>query len=122
MAKQIQFLFPRRLRCIESGVFGEQYLQSLISAPIKNNTEVCMFLSTDLVKEKDKRAPVSQPGYKEGYLTKRGKNFGGFVPSFQEHLNTDSYARFMDRWKTRYFVISGPVLEYYESVRVSPTN
>jgi PH domain len=37
-----------------------------------------------------------QAGYKEGYLTKRGKNFGG--------------------WKSRYFVLQGPVLEYYESV------
>lgn len=37
-----------------------------------------------------------QAGYKEGYLTKRGKNFGG--------------------WKTRFFVLQGPVLEYYESV------
>ena len=42
---------------------------------------------------------MSQPGYKEGYLTKRGKNFGG--------------------WKTRYFVLQGPSLEYYESVSVS---
>lgn len=39
---------------------------------------------------------MSQAGYKEGYLTKRGKNFGG--------------------WKTRYFVLQGPSLEYYESV------
>lgn len=39
-----------------------------------------------------------QAGHKEGYLTKRGKNFGG--------------------WKTRYFVVQGPVLEYYESVSV----
>lgn len=35
-------------------------------------------------------------GHKEGYLTKRGKNFGG--------------------WKTRYFVLSGPILEYYDTV------
>lgn len=35
-------------------------------------------------------------GQKEGYLTKRGKNFGG--------------------WKTRYFVLNENVLEYYESV------
>ena len=42
---------------------------------------------------------MSQPGYKEGYLTKRGKNFGG--------------------WKTRYFVLQGPSLEYYESVSVA---
>ena len=39
-----------------------------------------------------------QAGHKEGYLTKRGKNFGG--------------------WKTRYFVLQGPVLEYYESVSI----
>lgn len=40
---------------------------------------------------------MMQAGYKEGYLTKRGKNFGG--------------------WKTRYFVLQGPVLEYYDCVR-----
>jgi len=40
---------------------------------------------------------VARDGYKEGYLTKRGKNFGG--------------------WKTRFFVLQGPQLEYYESVR-----
>jgi len=37
-----------------------------------------------------------QAGHKEGYLTKRGKNFGG--------------------WKTRFFVLQGPVLEYYDCV------
>ena len=47
---------------------------------------------------REAQKPVSQPGYKEGYLTKRGKNFGG--------------------WKTRYFVLQGPSLEYYESVSV----
>ena len=49
--------------------------------------------------QKKAQKPVSQPGYKEGYLTKRGKNFGG--------------------WKTRYFVLQGPSLEYCESVSVS---
>ena len=43
-----------------------------------------------------------QAGHKEGYLTKRGKNFGG--------------------WKTRYFVLQGPVLEYYESVSTCSLN
>lgn len=37
-----------------------------------------------------------QAGYKEGYLTKRGQKLGG--------------------WKTRYFVVHGPVLDYYENV------
>ena len=61
---------------------------------MKNKDEVIAFFTSDIVREAKK--PVSQVGYKEGYLTKRGKNFGG--------------------WKTRFFVLQGPVLEYYESV------
>lgn len=76
----------------------EQYLQSLVKLPVKNNDEVIAFLTSDIVRET--RQPVMQAGHKEGYLTKRGKNFGG--------------------WKTRYFVLQGPVLEYYESVRSTP--
>lgn len=73
----------------------ESYLQSLVKlSSHKSNDEVIAFLTSDIVREA--RQPVMQAGHKEGYLTKRGKNFGG--------------------WKTRYFVLSGPVLEYYESV------
>ena len=61
--------------------------------PIKDKNEIIVFFSSDVLRE---RSPVTKNGYKEGYLTKRGKNFGG--------------------WKTRYFVLQGPVLEYYESV------
>ncbi|KAI0763764.1 hypothetical protein BD413DRAFT_483510 [Trametes elegans] len=71
----------------------EQYLRSLISLPVKNKDEIIAFFTSDIVRDAAK--PVSQAGYKEGYLTKRGKNFGG--------------------WKTRYFVLQGPSLEYYES-------
>ncbi|KAF8449064.1 hypothetical protein L210DRAFT_3387890 [Boletus edulis BED1] len=71
----------------------EVYLQSLIDLPVKNKNEVIAFLTSDIVR--DAKKPVMQAGHKEGYLTKRGKNFGG--------------------WKTRYFVLQGPVLEYYES-------
>ncbi|KAJ2915458.1 hypothetical protein MD484_g4960, partial [Candolleomyces efflorescens] len=70
----------------------EQYLQSLIQLPIKSNDEVIAFFTSDIVKET--KQPVMQVGHKEGYLTKRGKNFGG--------------------WKTRFFVLQGPVLEYYD--------
>lgn len=70
----------------------EHYLQTLINLPVKNNDEVIAFFTTDIVRET--KQPVMQAGYKEGYLTKRGKNFGG--------------------WKTRYFVLQGPVLEYYD--------
>jgi len=37
-----------------------------------------------------------EPPTKQGYLTKRGKNFGG--------------------WQTRYFVLDGPQLKYFDSV------
>jgi RalA-binding protein 1 len=72
----------------------ENYLQTLIDLPIKNKDEIIAFFTCDILREAHR--PVAQAGYKEGYLTKRGKNFGG--------------------WKSRYFVLQGPVLEYYESV------
>lgn len=71
----------------------------MISLPVKEKVETIAFLTSDIVRETQK--PVVQAGYKEGYLTKRGKNFGG--------------------WKTRYFVLQGPSLEYYESVS-APSN
>ncbi|PIL25041.1 transporter [Ganoderma sinense ZZ0214-1] len=71
----------------------ETYLRSLVALPVKNKDEIIAFFTSDIMRETQK--PVSQAGYKEGYLTKRGKNFGG--------------------WKTRYFVLQGPSLEYYES-------
>lgn len=72
----------------------EQYLQSVVTAPLKDAGDLCAFLITDL--SKGDRAPVSNQGYKEGYLTKRGKNFGG--------------------WKTRYFILQNGILEYFETV------
>lgn len=71
----------------------EVYLQSLVDLPVKNKDEIIAFFTSDIVRETHK--PVMQAGHKEGYLTKRGKNFGG--------------------WKSRYFVLQGPILEYYES-------
>ncbi|CAG8771905.1 1417_t:CDS:2, partial [Gigaspora margarita] len=74
----------------------EQYLQHIISLPLRDNkdsNDLCKFLSTNVIEQDDKD---SQPtGFKEGYLTKKGKSFGG--------------------WKSRYFVLKSPVLEYYES-------
>lgn len=81
---------------------------------------VAEFLSTDIVKKhnaelldrvnsqstvastrsvtKENASPVKDeaPPTKEGYLTKRGKNFGG--------------------WQTRYFVLDGPQLKYFDAV------
>jgi RalA-binding protein 1 len=68
----------------------EVYLQSLQVAPLSDKTDLCHFLSTDPVQVKAAGAR------KEGYLTKKGKNWGG--------------------WKTRYFALDGPVMEYYETV------
>ncbi|KAH8547621.1 hypothetical protein BGW37DRAFT_510215 [Umbelopsis sp. PMI_123] len=71
----------------------EQYLKLVISLPLKDVTDLCEFLSTNVIEQEPETASI--PGYKEGYLTKRGKNFGG--------------------WKTRYFVLNGPILRYYET-------
>ncbi|CAE6514054.1 unnamed protein product [Rhizoctonia solani] len=71
----------------------QAYLSSVLTAPWKNPADVIWFFTTDVINHA--RTPVAHPGYKEGYLTKRGKSFGG--------------------WKTRYFVLQSPVLEYYES-------
>ncbi|KAG0281007.1 hypothetical protein BGZ96_001332 [Linnemannia gamsii] len=72
----------------------EQYLQQVTSLRIKDTRDLCEFLSTNVV-EREKLREGGDTGWKEGYLTKRGKNFGG--------------------WKTRYFILKGPVLEYFDS-------
>ncbi|GJJ78496.1 RalA-binding protein 1 [Entomortierella parvispora] len=72
----------------------EQYLQQITSLRIKDTRDLCEFLSTNVVEREI--APLSRDArWKEGYLTKRGKNFGG--------------------WKTRYFMLRGPVLEYLDA-------
>ncbi|KAF9952254.1 hypothetical protein BGZ70_000669 [Mortierella alpina] len=71
----------------------EQYLQQVTSLRIKDTRDLCEFLSTNVVEREKRREGDS--GWREGYLTKRGKNFGG--------------------WKTRYFILRGPVLEYFDS-------
>ena len=71
---------------------------------------VCEFFSSNVMSAEEEPAPkptrltvpgmappvaTSVPSHKEGYLTKRGKNFGG--------------------WKARYFVLDGPELKYYDT-------
>ena len=68
----------------------EAYLQSLLAAPLSDKTDLCGFLTSDPVQAK------AQSTRKEGYLTKKGKNWGG--------------------WKTRYFALDGANMEYFESV------
>ncbi|KAJ5723005.1 hypothetical protein N7488_001040 [Penicillium malachiteum] len=89
------------------------YFDCLLDTPMDEKAAlvICQFLTNDAIEPRDDetslvkghngagqpeiaRGPDGRPR-KEGYLTKRGKNFGG--------------------WKARYFVIHGPELKYFES-------
>lgn len=88
------------------------YFDSLLDTPMDERAAlvICQFLTNDAIEPRDDetslvkgsgqakqdmpRGPDGKPR-KEGYLTKRGKNFGG--------------------WKARYFVLHGPELKYYEA-------
>ncbi|CAH7672412.1 hypothetical protein PPACK8108_LOCUS7223 [Phakopsora pachyrhizi] len=72
----------------------EQYLKSLCSAQLKEKGDVCEFFNSNIVINK-RSSPSNRPGFMQGYLTKKGRNFGG--------------------WQTRYYVLDGPVLEYFDS-------
>ncbi|KAI9208273.1 uncharacterized protein BJ171DRAFT_455531 [Polychytrium aggregatum] len=73
----------------------EFYLQGAKSL-MPTNRHFIHFLSTDLVTTAPPKKAVSVgTNVKEGYLTKRGKNFGG--------------------WKSRYFELHDGVLDYYEA-------
>ncbi|KAJ7507123.1 hypothetical protein B0H11DRAFT_191845 [Mycena galericulata] len=62
-------------------------LSAALTYPPPPNDEVIAFFTSDIVRKY--KQPVMQAGHKEDYLTKRG-------------------------WKTRFFVLQGPVLEYYD--------
>ncbi|KAJ5477256.1 hypothetical protein N7539_007400 [Penicillium diatomitis] len=88
------------------------YFDSLLDIQMDERAALvlCQFLTDDAIEPRDDetsllkgsahtkhempRGPDGKPR-KEGYLTKRGKNFGG--------------------WKARYFVLHGPELRYFES-------
>ncbi|KAL8719928.1 MAG: hypothetical protein Q9225_003131 [Loekoesia sp. 1 TL-2023] len=90
----------------------ERYFEALLDTPMDEKAAValCRYLSTQAIEpssdENARSTMNTNPGSpvkkgsdarlaKEGYLTKRGKNFGG--------------------WKARYFVLDKPILRYYES-------
>lgn len=89
----------------------DQYLDELLNTALDLPTalELCKYLSTNTLPPNadetgssgnsiNEVAPKAGPGgrpFKHGYLTKRGKNFGG--------------------WKARFFVLDGPQLKYYET-------
>ncbi|KAL4913193.1 hypothetical protein BDW62DRAFT_169002 [Aspergillus aurantiobrunneus] len=88
------------------------YFENLLDNPMDERAAlvICQFLTSDVIEPRDDETSLikcsHQPGSdlargpdgkprKEGYLTKRGKNFGG--------------------WKARYFVLHGPELKYFEA-------
>ncbi|KAE8446927.1 hypothetical protein EG329_011558 [Mollisiaceae sp. DMI_Dod_QoI] len=89
----------------------DKYLDEVLNTQMEmaSALEVCRYLSTNTMEpytddaslgrdsgseSPTKTGPGGRP-LKNGYLTKRGKNFGG--------------------WKARYFVLDGPVFKYYDS-------
>lgn len=88
----------------------DQYLDDVLNTPMNTKSAllICHYLSTNTLEplirvtrahdsgdaSPSRCGPDGKP-FKHGYLTKRGKNFGG--------------------WKARYFILDGPVLKYYES-------
>jgi RalA-binding protein 1 len=90
----------------------ESYMDDLLNTPLDTATalELCKYLSTNtLPPNADETGSVDSSAnegatyklgpeglpYRNGYLTKKGKNFGG--------------------WKARFFVLDGPHLKYYEA-------
>ena len=90
----------------------ERYFEAILDTPLNEKAAlvVCHYLSTHVVQaeehdgfgasghpEANSPVNIGPDGrlIKEGFLTKRGKNFGG--------------------WKARYFVLDEPTLRYYES-------
>ena len=90
----------------------ENYFEAVLDTQLdeKSAVALCTYLSTHVSEPESREANgiASTPDFassnrkgsdgrltKEGYLTKRGKNFGG--------------------WKARFFVLNKPILEYYEA-------
>lgn len=88
----------------------ERYFEAILDTPMDDHAALalCNYLSTHVVEPvnddfNDNASASGSPvtlgpdgkQVKEGYLTKKGKNFGG--------------------WKARFFVLDEPILRYYES-------
>lgn len=88
----------------------DRYLDEMLNTQLDLNSalEICRYLSTNAMEpyaedvssgDSGSQSPVKTgPGgrpLKNGFLTKRGKNFGG--------------------WKARYFVLDGPIFKYYDA-------
>lgn len=57
----------------------ERYLQTLVSLPLRDRSSICDFLNTGVATEPSSSSLSG--GAMEGFLTKRGRNFGGWQVS-----------------------------------------
>ncbi|KAM0332079.1 hypothetical protein ACHAQA_002349 [Verticillium albo-atrum] len=88
----------------------DHYLEEILETQLDQSAalELCKYLSTntlppnadevatpDIVESATTRVGPGGRPFRSGYLTKRGKNFGG--------------------WKARFFVLDGPQLKYFEA-------
>jgi len=86
------------------------YFDEILDTQMDNHSAllICRYLSTNAIApQQDDASPIAEllgespikqsdsKPFRTGYLTKKGKNFGG--------------------WKARFFVLDGPVFKYYES-------
>ena len=74
----------------------QKYLQTVVSVPLQDSSSICSFMQSNVVHERN--TPTVNPAYKAGFLTKKGRLIGG--------------------WQTRYYVLQGPYLQYYDSVSI----
>ncbi|GAA6056564.1 hypothetical protein JCM3770_004364 [Rhodotorula araucariae] len=73
----------------------ERYLQTLLAIPLRDRAAICRFFTSDVLPDAP-TTPSSANGAIEGWLTKRGRNFGG--------------------WQTRFYVLTpGSALAYYDA-------
>ncbi|EGG07573.1 uncharacterized protein MELLADRAFT_85394 [Melampsora larici-populina 98AG31] len=72
----------------------QKYLQSLCAAQLTEKSDVCEFFNSNIVVS-ERNSTSTRPGFMQGYLTKKGRNFGG--------------------WQTRFYVLEGPILEYFDT-------
>ena len=83
------------LLCSQSLI--ERYLQALTTVSLRDKAAIQTFLTSDVVPDGSSSASASSA--KEGWLTKKGRAFGG--------------------WQTRYYILTpGSALAYYDTVRV----
>jgi len=63
----------------------ERYLQTLLALSLRDRTAICAFFNSDIVPD---AVQPSTTGAMAGWLTKRGRNFGGWQVSFLDSLSS----------------------------------